>query len=287
MLTIAAERGINLEDISTPFLEDIIKLALGHFIPLDRNILHLRDHISLGGVFFGKRVVRTDWDTLKHGGACRIGHSGHIHRLAVFGGAGQAENQSLHQTVFGGLADFDHTVLTQVGNVQGDKRTVIVDRYLPLRIAVRLVVDRNLGLFHNIIAIDDLAGLGIAVFVCWSDHGDLFTVQIIDGKFRSAEILSGFDVGFQNFNMTLFEPVISIDRCQAAMCGINGDLPFRLAVRLIVEREGRFDHSVGAVRNICGFGISTIIGRPNGCYLCAGHIVDCENGSLEGFVGTG
>ena len=71
------------------------------------------------------------------------------------------------------------------------------------------------------------------------------------------------------------------------MCGINGDLPFRLAVRLIVEREGRFDHSVGAVRNICGFGISTIIGRPNGCYLCAGHIVDCENGFLEGFVGTG
>ena len=87
--------------------------------------------------------------------------------------------------------------------------------------------------------------------------------------------------------MTLFESVISIDRCQAAMCGINGDLPFRLAVRRIVKREGRFDHSVGAVRNICGFGISTIIGRPNGRYLCAGHIVDCENGSLEGFVGTG
>ena len=287
MLAIAAERGIDLEDIGTPFLEDIIKLALGHFIPLDRNVLHLRNHISLGGVLFGKRVVRTDRDAFKHGCAGRIGRNGHIHGLAVFGGAGQAENQSLHQTVFGSFADFDHTVLAQVGNVQGDKRAVIVNRHFPLCIDVRLVIDRDFGLFHNIIAIDDLAGLGIAVFVCGSNHGDLFTVQIIDGKFRSAEILSGFDVGFQNFNMTLFEPVISIDRCQAAMCGINGDLPFRLAVRLIVEWEGCLDHSVGAVRNICGFGISTIIGRPDGCYLCARHIVDCEDGSLERLIGAG
>ena len=87
--------------------------------------------------------------------------------------------------------------------------------------------------------------------------------------------------------MTLFESVISIDRCQAAVCGINGDLPFRLTVRLIVEREGRLDHSVGAVRNICGFGISTIIGRPDGRYLCARHIVDCENGSFECLIGVG
>ena len=117
MLTIAAKRGIDLEDIGTPFLEDIIKSALGHSIPLDRNVLHLRDHISLWGVLFGKCVVRTDRDALKHGCAGRIGHSGHIHRLAVFGSAGQAESQSLHQTVFGGFADFDHTVLAQVGNV--------------------------------------------------------------------------------------------------------------------------------------------------------------------------
>ena len=287
MLTIATKRGIDLEDISTPFLEDIIKLALGYFIPLDRNVLHLRDHISLGGVLFGKRVVRTDRDTLKHGCAGRIGHSGHIHGLAVFGGAGQAESQPLHQTVFGGFTDFDHTVLAQVGNVQGDKRTVIVDRHFPLCIAVRLVIDRNLGLFHNIIAIDDLTGLGITVFVCGSDHGDFFTVQIIDSEFRTTEILSGFGVGFQNFNMTLFEPVISIDRCQAAVCGINGDLPFRLTVRLIVEWEGRLDHSVGAVRNICGFGISTIIGWADGRYLCAGHIVDCENGPFECLIGAG
>ena len=87
--------------------------------------------------------------------------------------------------------------------------------------------------------------------------------------------------------MTLFEPVIRIDRCQAAMCGINGDLPFRLTVRLIVKREGRLDHSVGAVRNICGFGISTIIGRPDGRYLCARHIVDRKDGSLERLIGTG
>ena len=186
MLTIAAKRGIDLEDIGTPFLEDIIKLALGHSIPLDRNVLHLRNHISLWGVLFGKRVVRTDRYALKHGRADRIGHSSHVHRLAVFGGAGQAESQSLHQAVFGGFTDFDHTVLTQVGNVQGDKRTVIVDRHFPLRIAVRLVIDRNFGLFHNIIAIDDLTGLGIAVFVCRSNHGDLFTGQIIDGEFRSA-----------------------------------------------------------------------------------------------------
>ena len=287
MLTIAAKRGIDLENISTPFLEDIIKLALGHFIPLDRNVLHLRDHISLWGVLFGKRVIRTDRDALKHGCAGRIGRNGHIHGLTVFGDAGQAENQTLHQAVFGGFTDFDHTVLAQVGNVQGDKRTVIVDRHFPLCIAVRLVIDRNLGLFHNIIAIDDLTGLGIAVFVCRSDHGDFFTVQIIDSEFRSAEVLSGFSVGFQNFNMTLFEPVIGIDRCQAAMCGINGDLPFRLAVRLIVEWEGRLDHSVGAVRNICGFGISTSIGRPDGCYLCARHIVDRKDGSLERLIGAG
>ena len=287
MLTIAAERGINLEDISTPFLEDIIKLALGHFIPLDRNVLHLRDHISLGGVLFGKRVVRTDWDSLKHSCTGRISSDGHIHGLAVFGDAGQAESQSLHQTVFGSFAYFDHTILAQVGNVQGDKRTVVVNCYLPLRIAVRLIIDRHLGLFYNIIAIDDLAGLGIAVFVCRSDHGDFLTVQIIDSEFRSAEVLSGFGIGFQNFNMTLFEPVISIDRCQAAMCGINGDLPLRLTVRLIVEREGRLDHSVGAVRNIRGFGISTVIGRPDVRYLCAGHIVDCENGSLERLIGAG
>ena len=87
--------------------------------------------------------------------------------------------------------------------------------------------------------------------------------------------------------MPLFEPVIGIDRCQAAMCGINGDLPFRLTVRLIVKREGRLDHSVGAVRNICGFGISTIIGRPDGRYLCARHIVDREDGPLERLIGTG
>ena len=86
--------------------------------------------------------------------------------------------------------------------------------------------------------------------------------------------------------MTLFEPVISIDRCQAAVCGINGDLPFGLTVRLIVEWEGRLDYSVGAVRNTCGFGISTIIGRPNGCYLCAGHIVDRKAGSLECLIGA-
>ena len=287
MLTIAAKRGIDLEDIGTPFFEDIIKSALGHSIPLDRNVLHLRDHISLWGVLFGKRVIRTDRDTLKHSCAGRIGCNGHIHTLTVFGDAGQAENQALHQTVFGGLADFDHTVLAQVGNVQGDKRAVIVDCNFPLCIAIRLVVDRNLGLFHNIIAIDDLTGFGIAVFVCRSDHGDFFTVQIIDSEFRSAEVLSGFGVGFQNFNMTLFEPVIGIDRCQAAMCGINGDLPFRLTVRLIVKREGRLDHSVGAVRNICGFGISTIIGRPNGRYLCARHIVDRKDGSLERLIGTG
>ena len=287
MLTIAAKRGIDLEDIGTPFLEDIIKLALGYFIPLDRNILDLRDHISLWGVLFGKRVIRTDRDTLKHGRTDRIGCNGHIHTLTVFGDAGQAESQALHQAVFGGLADFDHTVLAQVGNVQGDKRTVIVDRHFPLCIAVRLVIERGLGLFHNIIAIDDLARLGIAVFVGRPDHGDLCTVQIIDGEFRTAEVLSGFGVGFQNFNMPLFEPVIGIDRCQAAMCGINGDLPFRLTVRLIVKREGRLDHSVGTVRNICGFGISTIIGRPDGRYLCARHIVDREDGPLERLIGTG
>ena len=287
MLTIAAERCVDLEDISPPFLEDIIKLALGHFIPLDRNILHFRNHISLEGVLFGKSVVRTDRDALKHGCAGHISSNGHIHGLAVFGGAGQAESQSLHQTVFGSFANFDHTVLAQVGNIQGDKRTVIVDRYLPLRIAVRLVIDRNLCLFYNIIAIDDLTGLGIAVFVCGTDYGDFFTVQIIDSEFRSAEVLSGFSVGFQNFNMALFESVISIDRCQAAVCGINGDLPFRLTVRLIVKREGRFNHSVGAIRNICGFGISAIIGRPDGCYLCAGHIVDCENGPFECLIGAG
>ena len=287
MLTIAAKRGIDLEDIGTPFLEDIIKSALSHSIPLDRNVLHLRDHISLWGVLFGKRVIRTDRDTLKHGRTDRIGCNGHIHTLTVFGDTGQAENQALHQAVFGGLADFDHTVLAQVGNVQSDKRTVIVDRHFPLCIAVRLVIDRNLGLFHNIIAIDDLTGFGIAVFVCRSDHGDFFTVQIIDSEFRSAEVLSGFGVGFQNFNMPLFEPVIGIDRCQTAMCGINGDLPFRLTVRLIVKREGRLDHSVGAVRNICGFGISTIIGRPDGRYLCARHIVDRKDGSLERLIGTG
>ena len=287
MLTIAAKRGIDLEDIGMPFLEDIIKSALGHSIPLDRNVLHLRDHISLGGVLFGKRVVRTNRDTLKHSCAGRIGCNGHIHTLTVFGDAGQAENQALHQAVFGGLADFDHTVLAQVGNVQSDKRTVIVDRHFPLRIAVRLVIDRHLGLFYNIIAIDDLAGLGIAVFVCRSDHGDFFTGEIVDGKFCSAEVLPGFGIGFQNFNMTLFEPVISIDRCQAAVCGINGDLPFRLAVRLIVEWEGRLDHSVRAIRNICGFGIATVIGRSDGRYLCAGHIIDRENGALECLVGAG
>ena len=117
MPAIAAERSIDLENISAPFLEDIIKLALGHFVPLDRNVLHLRDHISLGGVLFGKCVVRTDRDALKHGCAGHIGRNGHIHRLTVFGSAGQAESQSLHQTVFGGFADFDHTVLAQVGNV--------------------------------------------------------------------------------------------------------------------------------------------------------------------------
>ena len=287
MLTIAAKRGIDLEDIGTPFLENIIKSALGHSIPLDRNVLHLRDHISLWGVLFGKRVIRTNRDTLKHSCAGRIGCNGHIHTLTVFGDAGQAESQSLHQAVFGGFTDFDHTVLAQVGNVQGDKRTVIVDRHFPPRIAVRLVVDRHLGLFYNIIAIDDLAGLGIAVFVCRSDHGDFFTGEIVDGKFCSAEVLPGFGIGFQNFNMTLFEPVISIDRCQAAMCGINGDLPFRLTVRLIVEWEGRLDHSVRAVRNICGFGIATVVGRSDGCYLCARHIVDCENGVLECLVGAG
>ena len=87
--------------------------------------------------------------------------------------------------------------------------------------------------------------------------------------------------------MTLSEPVISIDRCQAAVCGINGDLPFGLTVRLIVEWEGRLDYSVGAVRNICGFGISTIIGRPDGRYLRTGHIVDCENGAFERLIGAG
>ena len=178
-------------------------------------------------------------------------------------------------------------MLAQVGNVQGDKRAVIVDCNFPLCIAIRLVVDRNLGFFHNIIAIDDLAGLGITVFICGADHGDFFTIQIIDSEFRSAEVLSGFGVGFQNFNMTLFESVISIDRCQAAVCGINGDLPFRLTVWLIVEWEGRLDHSVGAVRNIRGFGISTIIGRSDGCYLCARHIVDRKDGSLECLIGAG
>ena len=117
MLTIAAKRGIDLEDIGTPFFEDIIKSALGHSIPLDRNVLHLRDHISLWGVLFGKRVIRTNRDTLKHSCAGRIGCNGHIHTLTVFGSAGQAESQSLRQTVFGGFADFDHTVLAQVGNV--------------------------------------------------------------------------------------------------------------------------------------------------------------------------
>ena len=287
MLTIAAERGIDLEDISTPFLEDIIKSALGHSIPLDRNVLHLRDHISLWGVLFGKRVVRTDRDSLKHSRTGRISSDGHIHGLAVFGGAGQAESQALHQAVFGGLADFDHTVLAQVGNVQGDKRTIIVDRHFPLCIAIRLVIYRNFGLFHDIIAIDDLTRLGITVFACGSNHGNFFSVQIIDSEFRTTEILSGFSIGFQNFNMTLFESVIGIDRCQAAVCGINGDLPFRLTVRLIVEWEGRLDHSVGAVRNICGFGISTIIGRPDGCYLCARHIVDRKDGSLECLIGAG
>ena len=87
--------------------------------------------------------------------------------------------------------------------------------------------------------------------------------------------------------MTLFEPVISIDSCQTAVCGINGNLPFSLNVRLIVEWEGRLDHSVGAVRNICGFGISTIIGWSDSRYLCARHIVDCENGALERLISAG
>ena len=281
MRSVIAKGIIDLQDIGTPFLQDVVKLALGHFIPLDRNILRLRDHIPVGGILFGKRVVRTDRDTLEYGRPGRIGHGGHIHVLSIFGCTGQAESQAFYQAVLSGFPNLDGAELAQIGNVQSDERTGVIERDRPLGIAVRLIIGRHLGLFYDIVTIDDLVGLCIARFIRWADHSDFFSGQIIDGELCATEVLPGFGIGFQDFNIPLFEPVIGIDRGQAAVCGINGDLPFALCVWLIVEREGRLDHSVSPVRNICRFGISPVIGRTDGGHFCTRQIVDRENGAFQ------
>ena len=253
-----------------------MELTLCYLIPLDSNILHLRNNVTVWGIYFGKLIVNANWHTFKYSNTCFVSGGCHADFLTVNRGAGKLELKPVYQTVFSGLDHLDAAILTKVCDVQCNKRTVVVNGDIPCSVTIRLIVHRHLGFLDNIAAVGNLTGFRISLRIGRTDNGNFFAIVIVDSEFSAAEVFTRLIIGFQNLDVALFEFVRCIDGRESTFCSVNGDCPLSLTISLIVERERRLDHAIGSVRNICGFSITTVIGRSNGGNFGARGVIDSK-----------
>ena len=264
-----------------------MELTLSCLVPFHGNVLHLRNYVSVRGTHFGECVIDANWHAFKHCNARRIGGCCHTDFFTVNRGAGKLELKSVYQTVFSGLDHFDAAILTKVCDVQCDQRTVVVDGNVPFGVTVRLIVYRNLGLLDNIAAVDNLTRFCISVFVGRTDNSNFFTIVIIYSEFGATEVNTRLSIGFQNLNVTLLEFVGRVNGREGTLNCVNGYSPLSLTITLVIERERCLDYSIGSVRNICGFGITTVIGRPDGSDLRTGRIINRKDRAAKSSVVLG
>ena len=253
-----------------------MELTLCYLIPLDSNILHLRNNVTIWGIHFGKLIVNANWHAFKYGNTGFIGSGCHTDFLTVNRGAGKFELKSVYKSVFGGLDHLDAAILTKVCDVQCNKRTVVVNGNIPCGITIRLIVHGNLGFFDNVATIGNLTGFCISFRISRTDNGNFFTIVIIYSEFSAAEIFTRLIIGFQNLDVALFKFIRRIDGRERTFCSVNGNCPLGLTISLIIERERRLDYAIGSVRNIYGFGITTVVGRSNGGYFGTRGVIDGE-----------
>ena len=254
-----------------------MELTLCYLIPLDSNILHLRNNVTVWGIYFGKLIVNANWHTFKYSNTCFVSGGCHADFLTVNRGAGKLELKPVYQTVFSGLDHLDAAILTKVCDVQCNKRTVVVNGDIPCSVTIRLIVHGHLGFLDNIAAIGNLTGFRISLRIGRTDNRNFFTIVVIYSEFSAAEVFTRLIIGFQNLDVALFEFVRGIDGRESTFCSVNGNCPLSLTISLIVERECCLDYSIGSVRNICGFRITTVVGRSDGRYLGTCGIIDRED----------
>ena len=244
-----------------------MELALCYLIPLDSNILHLRNNVTVWGIYFGKLIVNANWHAFKYSNTCFVGSSCHTDFFTVNRGAGKLELKPVYKSVLSGLNHLDAAILTKVCDVQCDKRTVVVNGNVPCGVTIRLIVHGNLGFLDNVATIGNLTGFCISFRIGRTDNRNFFTIVVIYSEFSAAEVFTRLIIGLQNLNVALFKFIRRIDGRESTFCSVNGNCPLSLTISLIVERECCLDYSIGSVRNICGFGITTVIGRSNGGYF--------------------
>ena len=244
-----------------------MELALCYLIPLDSNILHLRNNVTVWGIYFGKLIVNANWHTFKYSNTCFVSGGCHADFLTVNRGAGKLELKPVYQTVFSGLDHLDAAILTKVCDVQCNKRTVVVNGDIPCSVTIRLIVHGHLGFLDNIAAVGNLTGFRISLRIGRTDNSNFFAIVIVDSEFSAAKVFTRLIIGFQNLDVALLEFVRGIDGRKCTFCCVNGNCPLSLTISLIIERERRLDYAIGSVRNICGFGIATVIGRSNSGYF--------------------
>ena len=84
--------------------------------------------------------------------------------------------------------------------------------------------------------------------------------------------------------MSLLKLVRRIDGREGAFRCVNGNCPLSLTVAFVIERERGLDYAVGTIRNICGFGITTVIGRSNSGYFSARGVINGKDGTAKSTV---
>ena len=258
-----------------------MELTLSYLIPLDGNVLRLRNHITVRGTHFGKCIINANWHAFKHRNTCFVGGGCHTDFLTINRSAGKLKLKSVYKSVFSGLDHFDAAILTKVCDVQCDQRTVVVDGDVPFGVTVRLIVHGHLGFLDNIAAVGNLTGFGIALGIGRTDNGNFFAIVIVNSEFGATEVFTRLIIGFQDLDVAFLKLVRCINRCESTLSCIDGYCPLSLTVTLIVERERGLDYAIGTVRNICGFSITTVVGRSNGGYFGAGGVIDGEDSTAK------
>ena len=107
----ACQVRVDLEHVGSPFLEDIVELDLGHLVPFNDCALAFGDHVTDGGVDFLHGVILADEDVLKQRHAVFIGIGVFVNLFTGQGRSVKVEFHTFHETVLGGLNDFEVTAL--------------------------------------------------------------------------------------------------------------------------------------------------------------------------------